>query len=139
MRRLIVVLLFVGLPAFAVEPLASRALIEQCASDEEASRGTCQAWVHGFIGGAFASRTAKYVDPKRPETFSERAKRTRTSGRGMVYANNVEAGYCLPRETSLAELVEKLNSHAAQMDKVPEQANQLMLGMLRKHYPCTGK
>ncbi len=139
MRILIAILLVAGLPAFGVEPLASSELIKQCASNDEATRGACQAWVHGFIGGAFASRTAKYVDPKRPETLSERAKRTRAGGRGMVYANNIEAGYCLPRETTLAEVVDKLGSHAAQLEKIPEQANQLMLGLLRKHYPCTSQ
>ncbi len=136
MRILIVGLLFVGFPTLAVEPLASSELIEQCSSIGDAGRQACKAWVRGFIAGAFASRTARYVDPKKPETFSERAKRTRSSRRRTVYGSNFEAGYCLSRETTLDEIVGKLNAHAEALEKVPEHANQLVLGLLRKHYPC---
>ena len=63
MRIFLVVLLFAASPAFAIEPLASSVLIEQCSSSWEYRSGRpCQTWVHGFIGGAFASRTAKIVD-----------------------------------------------------------------------------
>lgn len=136
MRILILVLLFAAFPTFAVEPLASSMLIEQCSSTEDASRQACHFWVHGYIGGAFASRTAKYVDPKKPETFSERVKRTRSSRRRTVYGRNLEAGYCLPDDLTLDVLVGKLNTHVEELERLPELANQLMLGLLRKQYPC---
>ena len=136
MRTLIVVLLFAGLPAFAIEPLASSVLIEQCSSTEKASQQACRAWIHGYIGGAFSSRTAKYVDPKRPETFSERAKRTRSSRRNTVYGRNLPANYCLPEDLTLEVLVDGLNTHVNELERTPEFANQLMLGLLRKQYSC---
>lgn len=136
MRIFLVVLLIGAVPAFAVEPLASSALIEKCSSSWEVDVRLCQTWVHGFIGGAFAARTAKIVAADEPETFSERAKRTRISRGRTVYGQNVDAGYCLPAETTLDELVENLNAHVEALEKVPEHANQLMLGLLRKQYPC---
>lgn len=136
MRIFVVVLLFAAFPTFAVEPLSSGALIEKCSSSWEADVRLCQTWVHGFISGAFASRTAKIVTDGEPETFSDRAKRTRISRGRTVYGQNVDAGYCLPVETTLDEVVEKLNAHAEALEKMPEHANQLMLGLLRKHYPC---
>ncbi len=136
MRVLVVSLLFVAVSTFAVEPLASDALIEQCSSTEDASIRACRAWVHGFMGGAFATRAAKYVDSDRPETYSERARRTRISRGREIYGRDSENGYCVPSETTLDEIVDKLVAHTAGLEKVPEQANQLMLGLLRKQYPC---
>lgn len=136
MRIFLVLLLFVAVPAFAVEPLASSALIEQCSSNASTDRRVCKAWVHGFIGGFFASRTAKYASPDEPETYSERARRTRISRGRTVYGRNLQAGYCLPVETTLDEIVDKLNAHVQELATVPKHANQLMLGVLRKQYPC---
>ena len=136
MRILILVLLFAAFPTFAIEPLASGVLIEECSSTEEARQQACHYWIHGYIGGAFASRTARYVDPKRPETFSERAKRTRSSRRRTVYGRNLEAGYCLPDDLTIKAVIGELNAHVAELEQVPELANQLMLGLLRKQYPC---
>ncbi|MDH3491033.1 MAG: Rap1a/Tai family immunity protein [Gammaproteobacteria bacterium] len=136
MRIFLVVLLFVAVPAFAVEPLASSTLIEQCSGNTGTDRRVCKAWVHGFIGGSFASRTAKYASPDEPETYSERARRTRISRGRTVYGRNIQAGYCLPAETTLDELVDKLDTHVEELAKIPEHANQLILGLLRKQYPC---
>lgn len=53
-----------------------------------------------------------------------------------MYGQNYDAGYCLPRATTIGELIDKIPSHAASLKQVPEHANQLMLGLLKKHYPC---
>lgn len=136
MSRYLLILCFVAAPVFAVEPLASSTLLQQCSSDADVNRQACRSWIHGFMGGAFASRTAKRVDDDRKETFSERAARTRISRGRAVYGQNYEANYCVPKETTIAELIDKLNGYAANLKPVPEHANQLMLGLLRKHYPC---
>lgn len=136
MYRYLAILLVLAVPAVAVEPLGSDALLEQCSSSEELAAEACRSWIHGFIGGAFASRTARVSSKKESETYSERATRTRV-GRGRnVYGYNYDARYCIPAETTIEQLVERLNEHAAVMKERPLQANQLMLGMLRKNYPC---
>lgn len=136
MRKPLVALLFLAVPAIAIEPLPSTTLIEQCSSSEESAHQACRSWIHGFVGGAFASRTAKLTDAERKETFSERAARTRISRGRFLYGQNIDAGYCLPRGTTIGELVNKIPAYGASLKQVPEHANQLMLGFLRKHYPC---
>lgn len=136
MYKYLVVLMFLALPAMAVEPLSSAVLLEKCSSSYEAPHASCRAWVHGFVAGAFASRTARQDAAGKKETFSERATRTRL-GRGRdVYGQNFEARYCIPTEITIEQLVAKLNEHAAAAAELPATANQLMLGMLRKQYPC---
>lgn len=135
-KYLLVALLFVT-PAAAVEPLSSEEFLERCASSEKTELAACRGWIHGFVGGAFATRTAKPATAKEKETFEERAARTRI-GRGRnLYGQNYTASYCIPKETTIDDLVVKLQDHAANAKKLPEHANQLMLAMLRKQYPCS--
>ncbi len=136
---LIPILVLLASPTLAVEPLSSGTLLEQCSSSDYVRRQACRSWIHGFMGGAFASRTAKLTDAEKKETFSERAARTRISRGRAMFGQNHDAGYCVPKETTLDELVEKLAAHAGTLKEIPEHANQLMLGLLRKHYPCAKK
>ncbi len=136
MRILVFILAFAALPVLAVEPLPSSVLSEQCADTGGDGIKTCRAWVQGFIGGGFATGNARFADPEKSESFTERATRTRVSRGRTVYGPNPDAGYCLLSTTTLDEIIGKLPAHAAGMKSPPEHANQLMLGLLRKHYPC---
>lgn len=138
MYRFIVILFFIALPAFAVEPLASNLLLQQCSSDDNVSRLACRSWIHGFIGGANATRIAREAATDQNETFSERATRTRSAPPRRNYGQNYDAQYCVPSGTTIDELADKLIAHAAGLKQMPDNANQLMLGVLRKNYPCRG-
>ncbi len=136
MYRYFLLLFLITAPAFAVEPLASSDLLQRCSSEDNVSRLACRSWMHGFMGGAFAMRTARPVIPNEKETFSDRAKRTRAAPGRDIYGQNVDARYCVPIGTTIDELADKLIAYAASDKPVPDQANQLMLSFLRKSYPC---
>ncbi len=136
MQKPFFVLLFLAVPALAVEPLPSATLLEQCGSSEAPGLQACRSYVHGFIGGAFASRTSKPVEAGSRGSYSERATRTRLSRGRVIYGQHYAAAYCLPSDVTLDDLIVKLRAHAAGLRQVPEHANQLVLGMLRKNYPC---
>lgn len=144
-RRLLLIGLMVSLSATAaaVEPLSSEVLLRQCgiyARDSVANEAvSCRAWVQGFIGGAFATRTAVTTDPDKKESFTERATRTRVGRGRLQFGQNYQAGYCLPATATLDEIIAGLNAYAAALERRPEQANQLMLALLRDRYPCSTK
>ncbi len=136
MLRYAVVLFFILASAHAVEPLKSDVLLQQCSSEDNVSRLACRSWIQGFMGGAYAIRTGKETKPVKKETFSERAARTRMAPRRDLYGLNYDAKYCVPSGTTIEELADKLIAYAGSLKQVSDHANQLMLGLLRKHYPC---
>lgn len=137
MHKYLAILILFALPAMAVEPMSSAVLLEKCSSSYESAHASCRAWIHGFVAGAFASRTAKQDTEKKKESFTERATRTRVSRGRDIYGQNVQARYCIPTESTIEDLVTRLNEYADAVKELPDTANQLMLGMLRKHYPCS--
>ncbi|NNM01402.1 MAG: hypothetical protein HKO62_11670 [Gammaproteobacteria bacterium] len=128
-------------PAYAVEPLTASDLLAQCARHEAdpASLETarCRSYLQGFMGGAFALRRARSGAPEKAKsTFTERAQRTRVGESRLGFGQDRDAGFCVPAELTLSEIVARLNRFALNQAKRPEMANALMMDFLRAEFAC---
>ena len=128
--------------ATAVEPLSTADLLHQCSNHEKdpASLDTarCRSYLQGYMGGAYAMRTATITDsiPKKRSAFVERAQRTRMGSVDLRYGTNRSAGYCVPQELTISEFVARLNRFTKQGELYSELANQFVLNFLRIEFAC---
>ncbi len=134
--------------AGAVSPLSGSEFRLMCSSFAEQPYGTagvpCSAFIHGFLGGAHASglrRDGGLAENKKERSaFMERATRTRLGRPIDRYGNYYSAGYCIPKDATLAGVVEAVVSYLNAKPPVEnETANQLVLAALNKKYPCPKK
>lgn len=143
----VITMLSIG-TAGAVTPLSGSEFRRMCSSFAEQPYGTtgvpCSAYIHGFLGGAHASgiRRDERLSENKPErsAFMERATRTRLGRPIDRYGSYYSAGYCVPKDETLAGVVETVINYLKSREPTEtETANQLVLAALNKGYPCPNK
>ncbi len=127
--------------AGALERLDTATLLDWCAGHEQAlsssATASCRAYVHGFIGGSFAVQSSRESESKPQSGFMRRAQETRVGGARLGYGRNEQAGYCIPAETNLSEIIARLNRYAAAADEKAEWANEFLVAALKSSFSCT--
>ena len=131
----------------AVEVLSARELTAHCirlGSDPEGVDGQyCIRYIQGFIDGAVATDARVMLNAESAleseETFSERAKRTRSPSRADRSRAAGLAGFCLGDPLPLRDVVdvvvadlEALSDRRSQN----EPAMEAVYASLLQHYPC---
>ena len=134
-------------PTRAVEILTVHELISHCQVMETEPEGAdaqyCIRYIQGFIDGAVATDVrvmlGTEVDDERPETFSERAKRTRASTRAERFQAAQLAGFCLGDPLPLRDVVTVVVTDLTSLDTgatAVSPARDAVYESLRVHYPC---
>jgi len=131
----------------AVEVLTVHELISHCkllaAEPEGRDAQYCIRYIQGFIDGAVATDVRVMLNTEaageREETFSERAKRTRTASRSDRFRAAQLAGFCLgdplPLRAAVAAVVTDLTALDVG-DSAGSPARDAIYDSLRKRYPC---
>lgn len=134
----------------AVDVLTVHELISHCALMETQPTGAdaqyCIRYVQGFIDGAVATDTRVMLNTEagadQEESFSERAKRTRSPSRADQFRAARLAGFCLGDPLPLRDVVDRIVADLVELD-VGDSANsparESVYRSLRKHYPCTSE
>ena len=141
---LISALLFGMSLVHAVEPLTAKQLNEICTDNGELRQGDegrlCLFYVKGFLDGAVATdaRVAENVaDEADKETFAERAIRTRVINRLEKYGPSVYAEFCIGEPDPIVDVLNHVVERLAAVKNMESiQAQAVVYGALREHYPC---
>jgi hypothetical protein len=133
--------------AKAVEVLSAKELASHCAllgSEPEGLDGQyCIRYIQGFIDGAVATDVRVMLNAEseleRSETFSDRAKRTRSPSRADRLRAAELAGFCLGDPLPLRDVVDVVVADLALLpvDKGNNaSAMDVIYASLQQHYPC---
>lgn len=141
----LITLLLAGMSSVhAIEPLTAKQLHEICIDDGELRQDDegrlCLFYIKGFLDGAVATdaRVAENVaDEADKETFSERAIRTRVINRLEKYGPSVYADFCIGEPDPIVDVLDHVVERLATVKNMEEiQAQAVVYGALREHYPC---
>lgn len=141
----ILAIMLLGTPfAFAIEPLTAKVLQDVCNADGQNrtpdSSSLCVFYIKGFLDGAVATdgRVAENVAREADEeSFSERAIRTRVIDRLNKFGPSVYAEFCIGQPDPIADVVAHVIQRLSTTDNLAEiQAQAVVYGALREHYPC---
>lgn len=141
------VLLAAGPSAKAVEVLSAEELASHCvllnAEPDGADAQYCIRYIQGFIDGAIATDVNVMLNAETsanvPETFSERAKRTRAPSRSDQHRAAQLAGFCLGDPLPLRDVVDVIVADLQGLDGSAGQgksAMEVVYASLQQHYPC---
>ena len=128
----------------AIEPLTAKQLHEICTDNGELRQGDegrlCLFYVKGFLDGAVATdaRVAENVaDEVDKETFAERAIRTRVINRLEKYGPTVYGEFCIGEPDPIVKVLDHVVERLASVNNLEQiQAQMVVYGALREHYPC---
>ena len=134
----------------AVEVLTVHELVSHCALMESDPTGAdaqyCIRYVQGFIDGAVATDVRVMINTEvagnPEESYSERAKRTRTPSRSDQFRAARLAGFCLGDPLPLREVVDKVVADLVELDVEGTENSAARVSVyrsLRKHYPCASE
>ena len=147
-RHALGVALLCTLPgAHAVEVLSVHELVTHCERLEAEPQGAdaqyCIRYIQGFIDGAVATDVRVMLNTEakseRSESFSERAKRTRTPSRADRARAAQLAGFCLGDPLPLREVVDRVVADLVKLDvsdKAESPAREAVYASLQDHYLC---
>lgn len=141
---LFAMLLFGMSPVHAIEPLTAKQLHEICIDDGELRQDDdgrlCLFYIKGFLDGAVATdaRVAENVaDEADSETFAERAIRTRVINRLEKYGPTVYGEFCIGEPDPIVDVLDHVVERLAGVKDLDQiQAQMVVYGALREHYPC---
>ncbi|MEX2151381.1 MAG: Rap1a/Tai family immunity protein [Steroidobacteraceae bacterium] len=110
-------LCFVTFPVQAAAPPSASQLRADCkafvTAPGSAPGGRCAAYIQGFLDGSAAASKPLPGAPAaaaKPETFAERAARTRVRGRD-TYPPRASAAVCVAASVPTAQVVAEVNAH----------------------------
>jgi hypothetical protein len=130
---------------WAAKPLNAQELEDYCSQYQAAPMGTegrvCIAYITGFLDGAIATdaRVAENVmgEVDQPETFSERAMRTRIRSRLHDYGPSVYAEFCVGEPVPVSDVVKFVVQEFGEHENLSDMsAHAIVYASLRRHYPC---
>ncbi len=144
------ILLLTAPGARAVDVLSVHELVSHCELMEKEPDGAdaqyCIRYIQGFIDGAVATDVSVMLhaeaDSSGTESFTERAKRTRTTTRADQFRAARLAGFCLGDPLPLRDVVDRVVVDLVALDvKATAQspARDAVYASLRTHYPCTNE
>lgn len=140
-------LLVVGPGALALEVLTVQELVSHCEFVDQEPEGVdgqyCIRYIQGFIDGAVTTDVRVMpgagAQPTSPETFSERAKRTRSATRLDRSRATQLSGFCLGDQLLLRDVVDRVVTDLAALnvdETAQSPARDAVYTALREHYPC---
>ena len=122
--------------ASAVEPMTSADLSRLCrdqlAGPEDTAEGSCTAYIRGFLAGLPEVRIGTGPESQPYSNFVQRALQTRVGNRLREQSS---PNFCIPRDTTSEDVARRILNTAADSNQ-QVAAEQLMLSVLRQHYPC---
>ena len=144
---MLLIILLTAPGAGAVEVLSVHELVSHCELMEEEPEGAdaqyCIRYIQGFIDGAVATDVSVMLhaeaDSSGTESFSERAKRTRTTTRADQFRAARLAGFCLGDPLPLQDVVDRVVVDLVALDvkdTAQSPARDAVYASLRAHYPC---
>jgi hypothetical protein len=131
-------MLLAARPAAALDTLSAADLAQTCA---DAGEGTCLGYIRGFIDGAIATDPRVALNVARefegPESFADRAYRTRLGDRLERYGPSYFAEFCVPVPVPLADIAQEVRDELARKAYDPgASARDVVYDALRQAYPC---
>lgn len=136
--RGLVVLSLSGLPisqALAIETMTAERLLSSCQSavdtSTEIGRHSCHAYIQGYLDAIGDLTLPEQAD----SSFQQRALQTRARGQMIQRGAIVRSPYCVPEDLSISDVVEKLESEKASIDRATSAA-QLLSTILKTHFTC---
>jgi Rap1a immunity proteins len=134
---LMVAALLARVDAAELAPLTSMELHELCVAyiraPESEEAQACAAYVRGFIEGSEQVVLRNHDEEARPESFSERAWRTRLG------ANPPKHRYCLKERLSLRQFIAQMLKQAERKPPTEDSsADALLYGTLSRFHRCSG-
>lgn len=144
---LLAAFLAAGSGAHAVEVLTVHELVSHCEFLEQEPEGVdgqyCIRYIQGFIDGSVATdvRVMLNAEVEAPstETFSQRAKRTRSPTRADRFRAAQLAGFCLGDPLPLRDVVDRVVVDLIALDvddTAQSPARDAVYISLRENYPC---
>ena len=133
--------------ARAVEVLSVHELVSHCqvmdSEPEGADAQYCIRYIQGFIDGSVATDVRVMINAEasstRPDSFTERAKRTRAPTRKDQFRAARLAGFCLGDPLPLQEVVNSIVADLITLDvddTAQSPARDAVYASLTAHYPC---
>ena len=134
---LLVTALLARVDAAELAPLTSMQLYELCLAyvraPESEEAQACAAYIRGFIEGSEQVVLRNHNKQTRPESFSERAWRTRLG------ANPPKPRYCLKERLPLREFIAQMLKQAERKPPAEDSsADALLYGTLSRFHRCSG-
>ncbi len=132
---------------FALDKMASQQFLSSCQSDKirthSLSLNTDRANCHAFIQGFLASTEKFTLSDEQNPTFEQRALQTRAGGQILNKGITERNPYCFPRQTTLDDIVTKINSEVAldsqevvRSNVSLKHAEDVLVLVLKKHFSC---
>ena len=127
-----------GAQSLAVEKMGGTDFLSSCQGTETESdameNGTpviCRAYIQGFLDGL-----AQFSDLNQQEpSFEQRALQTRAQAQMLQDGGLLRSTYCIPDDTSIADIVDKINLET-ELKKSGQDSAEILSSVLRKHFPC---
>lgn len=141
MRALYLTLWISFIPgAHALETISSVNLVSLCQSEAPENVAVCDAYINGFVDGAFATdpRVAENVVSElgKSESFSERAMRTRLGATLEKFGPSYYAGFCIPVDVPVGNIHADLRNAANSNASGQLNARDYLYEILQSRYPC---
>ena len=130
--------------ALATAPLSAEMLRESCEAYAESPAShparICASYIQGYLdsarsGAQLVSESA--TSESSPETWEQRAARTRLGKRYLEALRERERRYCVADSVGVPQIVEQLVEYFRTTPPKPETlAAEALSHTLRQHYPC---